>query len=543
MTPPRQEHKTRALFGKVLQYRDTKASKWISAVYHDDIRPRLIHEASLLGQYDDTPAQGYGAHDITAFHPDHEHWGSGERDDWHKITGNVLYRFSPGVGPFPNYIVDTWFDNGRIVLDGRGHPMKKYRDIPLTCSSEIEGWRIEAIRRQDPRISMTDLQARMPRFIEGPKTGNGRYKNKKHAIWALSTIGMRVTRFRWENSIPAWDTNGSSNAYNDAIWARMSEKQRKNNTTEGIVPLNSEERAELKGKHNGRSRKRKSDPEHSSDWEDISDSSEPKEETTPAPSLKRRKVEGKTSGSLLRTSLEASLSQFGAVSATAPATDYPLPIGNSVPNNGEPSLDEAYWLQGHPQDSFGHQAQAPQDNFDYLAQDFQGDLAYQAQGFQGDGAFQAQDFQGGGAFQAQDFQGDGAVQVQDFQGEFDYQVQGLQGVEYTDSFTQTESIPPDPNNLLPFHEELGNEYGALNVTQELHGQPFTLLYPEYQEESVPMPPARGEAPQYDEVAAAPSFEASLTGNFETDFADDVDMAMLDELYGGNANEYASKNAD
>ena len=56
------------------------------------------------------------------------------------------------------------YDDGRVVLSTDNHPVKDYRDIPLTVSSEVEGGLTEAIRHVDPRITWGDIWARLSVF-------------------------------------------------------------------------------------------------------------------------------------------------------------------------------------------------------------------------------------------------------------------------------------------------------------------------------------------------------------------------------------------
>ena len=41
-----------------------------------------------------------------------------------------------------------WFlRDGRLVLDNEGNPMRYYKNVPSTLSSQLEPWRQEALRR------------------------------------------------------------------------------------------------------------------------------------------------------------------------------------------------------------------------------------------------------------------------------------------------------------------------------------------------------------------------------------------------------------
>ncbi len=51
--------------------------------------------------------------------------------------------------------------DGKIVLDKDGHPLRHFQHMPLTLTSVVEGWRLEAIKLSDHRIGYMDFRARM----------------------------------------------------------------------------------------------------------------------------------------------------------------------------------------------------------------------------------------------------------------------------------------------------------------------------------------------------------------------------------------------
>ena len=82
-----------------------------------------------------------------------------------------LFEFHPDP-EYPTYKVEWMFHEGRVVLSLDNHPIKDYKDIPLTVSSRVEGALMEAIRRLDPRIIIPDFWARL--LVHSFKTSNGR---------------------------------------------------------------------------------------------------------------------------------------------------------------------------------------------------------------------------------------------------------------------------------------------------------------------------------------------------------------------------------
>ena len=98
----------------------------------------------------------------------------------------ILFRiYEDGVKPEK---AEIWLDNGRVVLDPDNHPVIDYPQIPKACSSQMEGWNMQAIQRINPRISHMDFRARMP-HTQGPD---------KKPLFGPTTFSNRMWRFRKE---------------------------------------------------------------------------------------------------------------------------------------------------------------------------------------------------------------------------------------------------------------------------------------------------------------------------------------------------------
>lgn len=92
---------------------------------------------------------------------DQQYWAPDRENGWYQIKDHVLFRFQRDGYPVPQGEVEIWYYQGRIVLDMDNHPVKKYSNIPACCSSDMEGWLMEAISRLDGRITQADFRARM----------------------------------------------------------------------------------------------------------------------------------------------------------------------------------------------------------------------------------------------------------------------------------------------------------------------------------------------------------------------------------------------
>lgn len=151
----------------------------------------------------------------------------------------------------PDYEPEYWYDdeddkpNKRLMLDHDNHPIKKWKDLPATLSSLIEGFAIEAYCRIDSRISRMDIRARMPSHIEA---AGGRMAPQI----GLAAIGNRRDRFRIQNGLVSWDKRVGSDAITSYITSKLSTEDIVNNTTRGLKGLSKQEQNEVANLNKGR---------------------------------------------------------------------------------------------------------------------------------------------------------------------------------------------------------------------------------------------------------------------------------------------------
>ena len=134
----------------------------------------------------------------------------------------------------------------RIVIDKElRKPLRDFPNIPKCLSSVEEGWLLEAISRQDPRISHDDYSDRMP------------YDVRPDA----KTISMRRSRFRWKTACKSWVTRSASDKINDYLDDLVPEMYQAANSTRDWRDLDQKEILEMKraslGKFPERARKEK----------------------------------------------------------------------------------------------------------------------------------------------------------------------------------------------------------------------------------------------------------------------------------------------
>lgn len=211
---------------------------------------------SLLTFVDHRRRHGLDPLDITCFHPDQKTWGPDRDNQWPLMPDQLLFRLERRGSPVPNYNVERWIDGGRVVLDIDNLPVKNYRNIPLTLSSELEAYLMETIIRMDVRIAHKDFRARMPHTV---KTATG-----TKPLLSLSAIGMRMKRFRLENACPPWNEREGSGVLKNFVISLLSEGSLERNSTQelsGLTKLQQEFiKRQSRGQHLPRAGARQIDP-------------------------------------------------------------------------------------------------------------------------------------------------------------------------------------------------------------------------------------------------------------------------------------------
>lgn len=133
---------------------------------------------------------------------------------------------------------------GSIVIDKETNkPLRDYPNIPLCLSSREEGWSLEAMARQDGRITHEDFMHRMPFSARRPD---------------IKSISMRRSRFRWSAGCKSWVSRSASGSINQYLDNLVPKEYQDSNCTRGwrdLTDLEVEDmKAPSKGKYPERSR-------------------------------------------------------------------------------------------------------------------------------------------------------------------------------------------------------------------------------------------------------------------------------------------------
>ena len=170
--------------------------------------------------------------DITSFHPNYISWGPERKD-----RPDILYQYTKNDHLSPTYTPETWYDDDRIIIDLDNRPVKKWLELPLVISSEFEGFMMEGIRRLNGNITIRDFRARMPKSI--PK-GSG---VNTREVYGLSTLGMRMSRFRLKACCIAWSDRDGGDSIKDYFDKLLPENCHAENSTKNFRDLTAYETA------------------------------------------------------------------------------------------------------------------------------------------------------------------------------------------------------------------------------------------------------------------------------------------------------------
>ena len=308
------------------------------AVYHNDIRQSLLDRARHHGtlRYSHERAKGRLAWDETAYHPEQKDWNDNRQNS--NIRDNILNHLERRDYVCRDSLqnMQEWFEGDCIVLDEDNHPVIKFLDangndvLPLTISSQIEGWWLEAIGRLDDRIQRKDIMARLPReYAKG--------EEKPQPIFTLPALGNRRDRYRAKEGLIAWDKRTGSGQLETFLKNRLPQSARANNTTQGIPPLTPTALAQLRDLNKGRYPQK-------ANGRNVSEEVRAKRNRRSRPSLRTRGG--------LRPGLDvaASQGQQGTSSFNAGPSGFgqdvfgynPQPEGNGANNAGVPNIPPNY---------------------------------------------------------------------------------------------------------------------------------------------------------------------------------------------------------
>ena len=190
--------------------------------------------------------------DITSFHPNQKDWGEDR-----PYRPKILFQFeAPPNWKNTKDEVGMMLYGDKIVLDPDNRPVRGFAEIPLTVSSKVEGWLMEAIRRQNHQITPNDFRARMPRDPSGKglRDSTGKWRGQgKDALCSSGGLDMRQTRWRMSHRCIAWTKRAGSDSFKHHLYSKMTDEQRQANTTKGMNDVaNKEELKQIQAFNKGK---------------------------------------------------------------------------------------------------------------------------------------------------------------------------------------------------------------------------------------------------------------------------------------------------
>ena len=194
---------TRIRADGVLEWKNPKTGAWCPAAPHDSFRQDFINMSSGDALYSQPPDRGIDPTDITSncSFLGQNQWSfdpKGLKSIFDSEGNQVmcLERRPDRYQEYPDGPI--WVHNGMVMLDQDDRPLLNYPGLPLVLSSQLEGSRMEALKRVFPWLKNADIRARMPRMVT-------KSRGERAPLSKFSTLGQRMTRFRAKAGLVPWN--------------------------------------------------------------------------------------------------------------------------------------------------------------------------------------------------------------------------------------------------------------------------------------------------------------------------------------------------
>ncbi|KAI9882244.1 MAG: Glucose-responsive transcription factor [Watsoniomyces obsoletus] len=170
--------------------------------------------------YDVEPARGQHPEDFTSYIAEQRHWSA-------QNLPAILFMERGAYTP-PTYNLEPRRDpsTGEIPLDNKGKPLARlFRHVPERVSTNVEGWRLEAWVRLDPRLRYQDVVAAIPDCPAKQAAGDA----KKHA----HALQVRTDRARKNLGLNSWREKRRRNENLGAVGEPLRQRPRTETPTAG----------------------------------------------------------------------------------------------------------------------------------------------------------------------------------------------------------------------------------------------------------------------------------------------------------------------
>ena len=203
------------------------------------------------------PARGKDRNDVTCYNHFQRSWGPA-RANFPRILFVYEKPSTVRVPDRSTKVPSYMYFNRMLVLDDTDRPLREFDAVPVTLSSQVEAFRLEAMVRMYPDIDLTDLRARMPRTVRIHRRG----REVTLPLYARACFHSRQRRFRAENCMITWRPRQESARVKRYVDTLLTEECKRTNSTKHMRPLTRAEYAKIltveKGMHPERSKNKNS---------------------------------------------------------------------------------------------------------------------------------------------------------------------------------------------------------------------------------------------------------------------------------------------
>ncbi|KAL8671909.1 MAG: hypothetical protein Q9168_003602 [Polycauliona sp. 1 TL-2023] len=233
----------------------------VKAIRHEYLRTELLQKAEATYKWTHRQPHGEVPDDRTApvdFPWDQKDWGWRNRRQYPPIN----FVLEKKQYKHPDYEVQLWYHEGRLVIDLLGKPVKKFKHLPDVCSSAMPGGHIEALMRLDDRMTYADIRARQPPKVIFTTT-RGVWNVKP--LRGVNALSASAKEFRETTGMLSWKSRAGVDAFNDYIRANLPADLKARNSTRDWRNITKAELATIRepgiGTRPGQARKRSSPDE------------------------------------------------------------------------------------------------------------------------------------------------------------------------------------------------------------------------------------------------------------------------------------------
>ncbi|KAF7514340.1 hypothetical protein GJ744_000110 [Endocarpon pusillum] len=221
---------------------------WRPAVWHHRLVIGLDREKYGAHLYDIEPPRRGGdqpTEDITTFLARQKSWGFESKE----ARPSILFQLVPKIDQYPdrNKVVPwlEWEVDGdtKVVLDVVSRsPLRGFKNIPVQLASNVEGGRLEAMGREDSRITSSDfLQHMIPLLDENGEPKRDAKGDILSDRPSRHVLDYARTQFRNKCRCLSWKTLRNGSEFDRRLLNDITKQDKDANTTRNLPDLSDSE--------------------------------------------------------------------------------------------------------------------------------------------------------------------------------------------------------------------------------------------------------------------------------------------------------------